>query len=461
MSPSSTHLRRSAALIASGVAILLGAGSAQAAENGKIAFERFGEIFLANPDGKNATNLTATKTSEDQAVFSPDGTKIAFVRDSVTASLADDDLWVMNADGTGQVQIADAGDRIEDLHWSGDGTRLLYWADRDATEILAELYSVKPDGSGDTLLSAEGPPIDEGRTTLTAAGDKVAWVDDTTYGNPEIVVSRIDVPGITRITNDPGDDVAPVLSPDAMRIAWSSDRDHPGENGGSELYIANADGTIPARVTSSGAKKGNYPSAFSPDGARIGYDHGGFAAVIGVDGTSPVTLTNEKSYNHFERFSPDGTRALYEHTRPIRGEDPHYTLDTVRLDGGGHKVVVGKDLDPVFLDWGVAPSPITPGPLELSLKARSAQRAVGLRIGYTCSNECDLTVVTKGETGDKRFKSKVKAHGYGNDAWQAAVISKKARAQITERPGAAKIVVTATDQFGDKARKTANVSLNP
>ena len=461
MTPSSTHLRRSAALIASGVAILLGAGSAQAAENGKIAFERFGEIFLANPDGKNATNLTATKTSEDQAVFSPDGTKIAFVRDSVTASLADDDLWVMNADGTGQVQIADAGDRIEDLHWSGDGTRLLYWADRDATEILAELYSVKPDGSGDTLLSAEGPPIDEGRTTLTAAGDKVAWVDDTTYGNPEIVVSRIDVPGITRITNDPGDDVAPVLSPDAMRITWSSDRDHPGENGGSELYIANADGTIPARVTSSGAKKGNYPSAFSPDGARIGYDHGGFAAVIGVDGTSPVTLTNEKSYNHFERFSPDGTRALYEHTRPIRGEDPHYTLDTVRLDGGGHKVVVGKDLDPVFLDWGVAPSPITPGPLEFSLKARSAQRAVGLRIGYTCSNECDLTVVTTGETGDKRFKSKVKAHGYGNDAWQAAVISKKARAQITERPGAAKIVVTATDQFGDKARQTANVSLNP
>ena len=101
MSPSRTQLRRSAAVIASGVAIMLGAGSAQAAENGKIAFERFGEIFVANPDGKNATNLTATKTSEDQAVFSPDGTKIAFVRDSVTASLADDDLWVMNADGTG------------------------------------------------------------------------------------------------------------------------------------------------------------------------------------------------------------------------------------------------------------------------------------------------------------------------------------------------------------------------
>ena len=70
-------------------------------------------------------------------------------------------------------------------------------------------------------------------------------------------------------------------------------------------------------------------------------------------------------------------------------------------------------------------------------------------------------MVTKGETGDKRFKSKVRAHGYGNDAWQTAVISKKARAQITERPGAAKIVVTATDQFGDKARKTANVALNP
>lgn len=457
------NFRRLAALIATGAVALIASSAADAAVNGKIAFERFGDIYASYPDGTDATNLTASaKAYESQATYSPDGTKLAFVHDSRGTSVSDDDVWVMNADGTGGAQVAEAGDRVEGLSWSGDGTRLLYWADDDATEGASELYSVKPDGTDEVLLFADGPPIDVGRTTMTTGADKVAWSDEGLYGNPEIVVSRIDVAGVTRVTSDPADDVVPVLSPDGSRIAWASKRDHPGENGGSEVYVANADGSSPARLTNSGARTFSFPAAFSPDGARIGYNDGQFAAVINVDGSSPLRLTNAKSYNQFERFSPDGTLALYEHTRPIRGEDPHYTLDTVRLDGTGHQVVVDKDLDPLYSDWQSVSAPLpAPGPLELQLKARPAQKAKGLRIGYTCSNECDLKVVTKGKTGSKRFKSKVTAQGYGNDRWQVALMTKRARKSVTAAPGEATIIVTATDQFGDRVRQTAAVTLNP
>jgi len=456
-----SRFRRTAALIATGAVALIASSSADAAVNGAISFERFGDIYVARADGKNATNLTASpKTYESQATYSPDGTKLAFVRDSRDSSLSDEDVWVMNADGTGGVQVAAAGDRVEGLSWSGDGTKLLFWTDKDANEIIAELYSVNPDGSGETMLTADGPPIDEGGTQLAVGGNKVAWVDESTYGNREIVMSRVDVAGVTRVTNDPGVDLSPALSADGSRIAWSSDRDHSGDNG-NEVYVANADGTGATRVTNSTPRYGNYPAAFSPDGTKIAYNHGGIVNVINADGTSPVVLTPGKAYDFALRFSPDGTRVLYQHTRPIRGEDPYFTLDTVRLDGSGHRIVADKYLNPDDGDWQAldAPQP-APDPLALDLDARPAQRSKGLRTAFTCSNECAVTFRSKGRTGGEPFKSKVTAHGYGDERGQTQLLTPKARSHTTERPGRVTIVAVARDQFGNRARDTAKVKLN-
>lgn len=456
------RFRRTAALVATGAAALIVTSSADAAVNGAIAFERFGDIYVARADGKNATNLTASaRDLEQQATYSPDGTKIAFVHDSRGGSLADESVWVMDADGTGASQVAAAGDRVEGLRWSADGSKLLLWTDKDANEIIAELYSVNPDGSGETLLTADGPRIDEGGTELTVGGNEVAWVDDTTYGNAEIVASHVDVAGVTRVTDDPGTDLSPALSADGTRIAWSSDRDHPGTDG-SEIYAANADGTGATRVTSAGARYGVYPAAFSPDGTTIAYHRGGVVSVINADGTSPVELTPGKAYDYPLRFSPDGTRVLYQHTRPIRGEDPYYTLDTVRLDGTGHRIVADKYLNPDGGDWQAlsAPQP-PPDALEFDLDARPAQKSKGLRTGFECSNECDATFKSKGRTGDMRFKSKVVAHGYGNERGQTQLLTPKARSHTTERPGKVKIVAVARDQFGHKAKDAAKVTLNP
>src|SRR6267143_6961599 len=54
--------------------------------NGKIAFVTNrngppGEIYVMNPDGSGQRNITNSPASETRPAFSPDGTKIAFVRD--------------------------------------------------------------------------------------------------------------------------------------------------------------------------------------------------------------------------------------------------------------------------------------------------------------------------------------------------------------------------------------------
>ena len=53
---------------------------------------------------------------------------------------------------------------------------------------------------------------------------------------------------VTRLTDSPSQDRSPTWSPDGLRIAFTSDRD-----GDDEVYIMNADGTGPVRLTTSAA----------------------------------------------------------------------------------------------------------------------------------------------------------------------------------------------------------------
>jgi Tol biopolymer transport system component len=56
------------------------------------------EVYTMNADGTNEKRLTDNGTVEDQwPVWSPSGTRIAFMRN--------DDIWVMNGDGTGQTNV--------------------------------------------------------------------------------------------------------------------------------------------------------------------------------------------------------------------------------------------------------------------------------------------------------------------------------------------------------------------
>src|SRR3954452_25069510 len=86
--------------------------SAQAANpglNGKLAFvsSRDGDtdVYTMNANGTGVVNLTANTAADVQPSWSPDGTRIAFVSDRGLPPCdiypCDRDIYVMNADGTG------------------------------------------------------------------------------------------------------------------------------------------------------------------------------------------------------------------------------------------------------------------------------------------------------------------------------------------------------------------------
>jgi len=75
----------------------------------KIAFysDRDGddEIFVMNADGTGVQQLTDNDDWDISAVWSPNGNKIAFISDRY----GDDEIFVMNADGSNVVSLGQQG----------------------------------------------------------------------------------------------------------------------------------------------------------------------------------------------------------------------------------------------------------------------------------------------------------------------------------------------------------------
>ena len=65
------------------------------------------DIYEIGAHGTGQTNLTSTKTIiEDEPSWSPDGKQIAFTRADAGDFFVDQDVYVMNADGTGRTRLA-------------------------------------------------------------------------------------------------------------------------------------------------------------------------------------------------------------------------------------------------------------------------------------------------------------------------------------------------------------------
>ena len=69
-------------------------------------------VFLMNADGTNQQNLTQAPIFDADPAWSPDGSKIAFVRDLGGQNF---NVFTANADGTNQVQLTNGGGAVAEL----------------------------------------------------------------------------------------------------------------------------------------------------------------------------------------------------------------------------------------------------------------------------------------------------------------------------------------------------------
>jgi TolB protein len=105
-------------------------------------------INIMSSDGSNPTRLAGDRPllTEFFCDWSPDGTKIAYTERSRSDS-ALGDVYVMNADGSGKINLSKSPEVDElDPSWSPDGTKLTFESDRDSPGDY-DIYTMDANGS--------------------------------------------------------------------------------------------------------------------------------------------------------------------------------------------------------------------------------------------------------------------------------------------------------------------------
>jgi Tol biopolymer transport system component len=263
------------------------ADAASTATNGKIAFvsHRDGndEIYVMQPDGSGQTRLTNDPLRDEGPAWSPDGTKIAFRREG--------DIYVMNADGSGQTDITNNPDFDASPAWSPDGTTIALTKTHDGNE---DVYVVKADGTALTRLTTEGEPDRD--PAWSPDGTKIAFIslrDDPgdEFFKDDLFVMNADGTNQTNLTNSTALEAAPAWSPDGTKIAYWREASHTDLP---EIFVMNPDGSGQTNLTNNTTH--DYEPAWSPDGTRLAFfaAQGGSYEIwtMNPDGSSPSMLTN-------------------------------------------------------------------------------------------------------------------------------------------------------------------------
>jgi Tol biopolymer transport system component len=272
--------------------------------------------------------------------WSPDGRWIAFARttsgqqhDARGYPILHDDVFIVNADGSGLRQLTHTGDAWNPV-WSADGREIVfarasyYVSVQHQTEgITASMWTVHPDGTGLRQLTPVVAGQDDQPGSFSPDGRWLAFTRTEPSPPTGLLPNTSSVyllelsNGIVRKLASQASD--PAFSPNGKWIALSSTRAHNGTDRAGEdatayageLYLVDLTGKHWSRLTDTSGIDEDYPS-FSPDDKRIAYvrvDSIGSATFsdnyhhtifeINIDGSCPTRLRDDLK-DTFEYYAP-------------------------------------------------------------------------------------------------------------------------------------------------------------
>jgi TolB protein len=331
-----------------------GNSGGSARTNGLIAFASEDDLFVMNPDGSGVRRLTRSGDEEDAfPAWSPNGKEVAFLRGKNFDLYGEPpdraDVYVVKASGGPPTRLT-GGLSTVNFSWSPDGRRIAYAARSINGPSLSRIYVMNADGSGKRALTpdtlgADTPAWspDGRRIAFLVASLTVDGVDDDVY------VMNADGTDRTKVTRRMlADSVA--WAPDARRIAFK-------DINRQTVFVVNADGSGSRQLTHLGQAKGDHSIGhyfgpyWSPDGKRIAFVGGGDQVnVVNADGSGQRAVTKAMDFSRGLAWSPDGKRIAYVVVRFL-SKPSESDIHVVNADGSGDRRLTHSGAEEVGVSW--------------------------------------------------------------------------------------------------------------
>ncbi len=256
------------------------------------------DVYMMDLDGTGLHQLTNEPGRDYEGDISPDGKTIVFATQRAAGD--NSQLFLMDADGSNVRRLtfsADegspyaAGNVIDDYaHWSYDGTRVVFQRSSDVSGNMdADVWVIDP-ATGEERQITNLPDTWDSTPAFTHDNKAVTFERGT---GPDFSIYRVDLDTgeATRLTGDnAGRAVGGKLSPDGKKLLYTSNID-----GDVEIYLQDMDSGDTTNLTDNEAVD-TYPH-WSPDGKQILFesdrDGNHEIYVMDANGADVRRLTND------------------------------------------------------------------------------------------------------------------------------------------------------------------------
>jgi Tol biopolymer transport system component len=301
-------------------------------------------VAAAQPQRLSAIRQLTHGGQNAEAYWSPDGKRLVF--QTTRKPYECDQIFVMNADGSGQRLVSTGKGRTTCGYFLADNKRIVY----ASTHLAGDACPTPPDRSKgyvwgvfpayDLFLATLDGKIEK-RLTDTPGYDAEATVNWKTKqmvytsmssGDLDLWTMNSDGGARKQITKAAGYDGGAVLSRDGKKLVWRANypktpadmdryqsllKDNLTAPMKMEIVVADADGANAKTVTNFGCA--SFAPTFTPDGKKILFasnkhecDGRKFELfLMNLDGSGLEQITNYGGFTSFPEFSPDGKTLVF------------------------------------------------------------------------------------------------------------------------------------------------------
>jgi len=302
------------------------------------------DIWIMNPDGTDQVQLTSDLAQDTSPSISPNGMQIVFASDR----MGNFDIWLLDLETGDLTQLTDHPADDTQPEWSPNGKKIALTSERAGSK---DVWVMDVDSGELEQLTFSN--FKEKGPRWSTDGKRIAFVSDKD-GNDDIYKMTPKGRKKDQLTYDIGDQRAPYWSPNGKEIAfawWEFSRSR------AHIYVMDKNGENVRRLTFRNFY--DRGPTWSPNGARIAFssNRGGNFDIwsMNPDGTDMTQITLDTTKEQAADWKKAGFSDEWTGDREImgRGKRNIVYVGTVHLAKGGTLRVEMSWDDEADLDLGI------------------------------------------------------------------------------------------------------------